>query len=691
MKSYKDPYGQQFNYSHDKTGRLLSLNGATAFAGITNYANNAEYRAWGDLKKLGYGNGTNSETTYNNQLRPANFKLRKSDSTLKMDKIYNYYADGSLKTLEDKISPAFDRINKYDHLGRIKESKAGVDARGEPHVSNENDNPYTQNYNYDAFGQLKGRNGTFWGNSYTYQNTYQNGRVTAQMTNGSTPNANQTWQYDADGRAVRSYDEFFNRGEQQYDAAGGLKKMFDYGYSATAQSELTMQTDGDGRGGRKNRRVFNAQTGTWTDQPARYYITSSVFGGEIITEVNETGRKLETRIIAAGRDIAEQKIIYDASGNLVDEEVEWQNLDSFGLSDLRTRKKGQSAQTTGTDYEPLELDLIGTELQSRLTTGGGGGGLIDPEIPMLDPSTGEIGSLANSNPGSYGAGGGAIGQLCVIYGSIVVEWGRVQLVDGYGRSGSFAMLERMATYSSQVTVRTATGRAVGTYGDWRSVPENAKYHIRHGNLTANYSGNWSVNAFAIDASVPSFISNQAAIISEQLTNMADENCANAFKAAGLKTPAEVVKSGITIFPAYLLGSPNDMSKFGLNRNSTEDLNFRDGMLRAAKQSLTQNDITTPPQLAHKGRLYMALPQRAFDETDGPFSVSFVHAMMHAAGAVGRLTHPEIRIKSYRISITPEDIILTTTTEEVPNRSSQHDLTWMDKKLYDAIIENCAKK
>jgi len=109
-----------------------------------------------------------------------------------------------------------------------------------------------------------------------------------------------------------------------------------------------------------------------------------------------------------------------------------------------------------------------------------------------------------------------------------------------------------------------------------------------------------------------------------------------------------------------------------------------------------NDITTPPNLAHKGRLYMALTQRAFDETDGPFGVSFVHSMMHAAGAIGRGTKP---VSSTSLIVTTNPIPFTvpivtpiTTTKEVPlDTAGEHDLTWMDKKLYDAIINNCAKK
>lgn len=92
---------------------------------------------------------------------------------------------------------------------------------------------------------------------------------------------------------------------------------------------------------------------------------------------------------------------------------------------------------------------------------------------------------------------------------------------------------------------------------------------------------------------------------------------------------------------------------------------------------------------------MALTDRAFNQTDGPFATSFVHSFMHAAGALGRTTHPETTTRS-SLTRTPGQrfphppVVTTTTTREVPNAAGQHDLTWMKKDLYDAIIKNCTR-
>jgi YD repeat-containing protein len=49
LKSLKDPFGQQFNYTHDKAGRLEAVAGSSSWAGITTYAGGATYSARGTL------------------------------------------------------------------------------------------------------------------------------------------------------------------------------------------------------------------------------------------------------------------------------------------------------------------------------------------------------------------------------------------------------------------------------------------------------------------------------------------------------------------------------------------------------------------------------------------------------------------------------------------------------------------
>src|SRR6185436_6809027 len=102
LKSYTDPYGEEIAYTADRVGRLKEVTG-TSFAGVTSYASNPEYRAWGALKHLEYGNGFRMDETFDNRLQAASFKIdNPSDSNNPLfDKTYQYYSDGALKLADE--------------------------------------------------------------------------------------------------------------------------------------------------------------------------------------------------------------------------------------------------------------------------------------------------------------------------------------------------------------------------------------------------------------------------------------------------------------------------------------------------------------------------------------------------------------------------------------------------------------
>ncbi|MBK8812047.1 MAG: hypothetical protein IPN69_15145 [Acidobacteria bacterium] len=144
-------FGQlQFDYSTDRTGRLTAVVGATSFNGITTYANSPSYDARGRLKGVSYGNGVQMTiSTFNNRLQAVDFEVRKGTTPL-IKKEFEYYGDGSLKFSDDGIDPKFDRLYRYDFVGRTTQAKSGAPARGD--TDNAMNIPYTMNYTHDAFG-----------------------------------------------------------------------------------------------------------------------------------------------------------------------------------------------------------------------------------------------------------------------------------------------------------------------------------------------------------------------------------------------------------------------------------------------------------------------------------------------------------------------------------------------------------
>ncbi len=216
LKSLTDPYNQQINYSHDKIGRLNSVTGSS-FAGVTNYAANPQYRAWGGLKHFEYSNGINLDATFNNRLQVDSFKiLHPTDTTKKVfDKQYQYYSDGNLKFIGELTDPTYkrwDRFYSYDHAERVQFARTGIEASGGTvnNVATYNYMPYRQTYAYDAFNNLTNRISTKWKNEedWNVYNAYQNNRA-------------GTITYDADGHEV-----FSIRGQSnfQYNASGQMNK-----------------------------------------------------------------------------------------------------------------------------------------------------------------------------------------------------------------------------------------------------------------------------------------------------------------------------------------------------------------------------------------------------------------------------------------------------------------------------------
>ncbi len=211
LKSLEDPYGDTINYAHDKVGRLSTVTGSS-FAGVTSYASNTHYRAWGGLQSLSYSNGTTMSMTFNNRLQADSFSVVKSgQQTPILSKTHSFYADGSLRKVDDLVDDKFDQLNTFDNGGRPKSSVSSFTARGEtPGQQQIYDTPYEQTYSYNAFDNLTLRDHRHWNTQdQDVSSTYLNNRVT-----------NTGFEHDADGRETRTQrDQVY---ESTYDAAGRL-------------------------------------------------------------------------------------------------------------------------------------------------------------------------------------------------------------------------------------------------------------------------------------------------------------------------------------------------------------------------------------------------------------------------------------------------------------------------------------
>ena len=376
LKSLEDPYNQKINYAYDKIGRLNAVAGQTAFGGISTYANNPQYRAWGGLKHLEYGNGVKFNITgYNDKLQATGFELKDASQQTIMSKTYDYYADGSLRKLDDAVDDRFDRLNTYDFAGRVKSGKTGAEARGGTvaPADMETQLPYRQSYDFNAFNNMTQRNNLHWGVDYwagqsnNLSYSYQNNKIT-----------NTGWTYDADGRVLESNspDDYV---KSTYDAGGQLTRL-----EKPSETDIYRTLDGGGREAKRKKLTWTVDYngyGSWVEE-IKYFVRSSVLGGEVVSEVNSTGRKLKTIVRAAGATLAWQTMYHNESNNTHSEYVNFEHRDASGLSYRSTTAAGDAIYGEGAEGSPAELDPLG-----------GNVGLYSPYFTFVNPPAPEDPSL----------------------------------------------------------------------------------------------------------------------------------------------------------------------------------------------------------------------------------------------------------------------------------------------------------
>jgi YD repeat-containing protein len=394
LKSLTDPFNATIIYGHDAAGRLSSVTG-TSFAGVTSYATGVQYRAWGAVKSLSFGNNRTMSAGYNSRLQTTGFQIPNV-----INKTYQYFADGNLRYSQDFVDDRFDRSYAYDHTSRIATALSGPEARGQLDTDNR---PYQQTLTYDAFNHLTSQTGKHWSST--------SASYIGMFTNNRRADAN----YDADGNVLTG-----NYSTYTYNSAAQI---------AVVQSGTDNTTQGfDGNG----LRVKTAETTYWYGTPTTevtYYVRSTVLGGQVITEMNANGAKQRTFVYAGKQVLAWQRIMSGV------ERVTWEHRDPSNASFRTTNENGSlNDQTYVGDGAPAELDPTG-----------GDADVLDPYLFEPPPEENQ-GSLI-----SYGSFGD-VGQLGTTY-----SWDGIPMpADEFFQMvnqlmhGRFGMLEASARESSRV-------------------------------------------------------------------------------------------------------------------------------------------------------------------------------------------------------------------------------------------------
>ena len=318
LKKITDATNMTINYGYDSNGRVSSVTGADSlYAGVSNYASNLQYRAWGGMKSMTDGKGYVSSLGYNAKLQPASFQI----SGNLVSQSYDYYDDGRISVVHNTSDANFDRSYSYDHAGRLTEAKSGALVNGIQYGGI----PYHETFGYDAFSNLNGRASDSWGDfSDTDTASYSNNRRAG-------------WGYDADGRNT-SIDTRTNA----YDAVGlqasmtGQQLAFNGSYVSISQA---FNYDADGAMAKE----VSTQAGSSTNT---YYLRSSVLGNAIVEELDGSGAKNVGYVYSPdGAELANQ-----SSGI-----VNWKHKTPAGTAQYTVNS--YNSATTRTELDPLGADV----------------------------------------------------------------------------------------------------------------------------------------------------------------------------------------------------------------------------------------------------------------------------------------------------------------------------------------------
>jgi YD repeat-containing protein len=347
LATLTDPFSHTFTYARDNLGRLTGVTG-TSFAGITTYASNAGYRAWDAPKALDYGNGLSMSMTFNERQQAATFEVGKTGSTL-IQKSYQYYNDGKLKFSDDSLDAKFDRLQKYDSVGRIEEAFSGARARGET-LDDYANQPYQEFYGYNAFDQITSRENRHWVAEYGTSDSYDRNRRAA-------------CDYDADGRLTRM-GSTTDGDEVSYliDAAGQIEQD-----TATGQDRSNMSYDGDGQMTVQTKYHWLTATSVFNTVPTsdNLFIRSSVLNGTVVSEAlgassgSDAGKMWRTHIPAGGTELAQ----LIKGGGFLSDAVYWPITDPAQESYRLTDASGGVAGSYLFPESAKEMDPAGADVK----------------------------------------------------------------------------------------------------------------------------------------------------------------------------------------------------------------------------------------------------------------------------------------------------------------------------------------
>jgi RHS repeat-associated protein len=304
LASVTNHWGSQVAYAKDHTGTVTAVNGAGPVSAPT-YAQGLQYRAFGALKQMTYGNALQLSVSYDTRMRAAEWNVA---GVMGSEYRYDYFNEhtGKVTFARNLYDARLHRSYLYDHVGRLSWAYTGAEAEahafsGQWGVQN---GPYAHAYFHDVWGNITSRMGWGgWNASVSY--TYAGNRISSP---GHT--------YDASGNLVD------DGGQYAYDATGQQTS------AVHALWNVGSGYDGDRL---RVKKVENGQT--------TYYLRSSALGGQVVAELDSSGAWRRGHVYLGGQLLAVQ-----AGGA-----VRWQHEDPVTKAKKETDASGGVSSATVVD------------------------------------------------------------------------------------------------------------------------------------------------------------------------------------------------------------------------------------------------------------------------------------------------------------------------------------------------------
>ncbi|MDT4967431.1 MAG: hypothetical protein QOJ64_2168 [Acidobacteriota bacterium] len=617
-----DQFGTSVSYTYDLGGVLTAINGSGSGAAAT-YASELEYRAWGGLKHLSYGNNLRLDLTYDSRLRTHQYDLTNASTNARvMGLTYEYDNASRLGSSTDLSNSNLNRGYGYDNVGRLQ---SGNTANGSL------SGPYSQTYSYDVWGNLTSRTwrvfqhtpyGTF-PTITSYAPTYKNNR-----------NLSAGWQYDDDGRLLTSADSGVTY-NYNYDAEGRMIS------STQSQPGKTISQSYDGDGLRAK----------WVEDGAiTYYVRSSVLGGQAITELNQSGQKRRGYVYAGEQVIAKQE-----GGQVL-----WDQRDVSGVSNRLTNGSGTVTSKIETDPLSVQVD----DSANYNYNGGGNGYAYNGSGFYGSPQVPDMGCMSDGVPTSCSM------VIRQINAGVAVQCPnnncgpRAVNLPGYGNiltNPYRATADGWSGYTLAGTTYVGDGIIFSSLWTGGASEKISFSDIQYGVASDPY--NWAsyfittqrskrkrrsrpipsqppqnvvqyppVTASDINivGSSPSFDKIQGEIINDILDIANNQHCSDAFKKYGLRIPYDVVLSDkIKVAPQLLLNDSNASQMLQISPDMVKQVAYdlSDGWIYQGAAAETVTGPGHPPVLVIGRNITNAAYK-------GIKSV-IIHEFIHAGGLSGR--------------------------------------------------------